>query len=341
MSLLFVGDPHATVAEIPDLQKLIDGIIGLPYQTVVFLGDQFHTHSVLNLDVVDFWQRAAWRLKEAGKICWFLVGNHDMSTSGRGPHAMTTLRGFVEPEHIVDHPRVIADGIVAIPYCHGHEAFDKAQRQAARFAEDQGSRPLDQWTLVCHQTFAGAQYENGFYAPDGFPLDKLVFKKVISGHIHNASEIVAESGLRIKYVGSPRWRTASDAGQSKYLLAYPQGIRGVLQLHDTSDWCSPIEVIEDDNDAFNPLESRRWENSRLTVIVRGEPDRVRRRCAELQALGIAALPRPASTAAPRVSEQAPVMKSFQDFLLAFKGGYGTQGQRLAELVNGYPQWQTT
>jgi hypothetical protein len=84
---------------------------------------------------------------------------------------------------------------------------------------------------------------------------------------------------------------------------------------------------------------RQWGNSKLTVVVSGDPVRVRTRCAELKARGIAVLPRPSTRAAPRVSESAPVMKSFQDFLSAYKPPGGTTGKRLAELVNGYPQWQ--
>lgn len=352
MSLVFVGDPHATAAELGDVQALIDGICELPYQTVVFLGDQFHTHSVLNLEVIAFWKRAVYKMKNAGKEVWMLVGNHDMATSGKGANALITIEDALSrpmDSRIIDKPKIIADGIVAIPYCHTHEEFDAAQRKAYDLVkvwrEPMFGKPGDDpssWTLVCHQTFAGAQYENGFYAPDGFPLEHLLFKRVISGHIHAAAEIVGENGLRIKYVGSPRWRIESDAGQRKFLLAYPQGIRGVLQMHDTSKWCRPIEVIDDTDDSFNALEARRWENSKLTVVVKGEPDRVRRRCAELQAIGVASRPRPTATAAPRVSEGTPIAKSFQGFLRGFKTPYGTAGDRLVELANDcYPQWVAT
>lgn len=340
MSLVFVGDPHATAAELPDVQALIDGLCSLPYAVIVFLGDQFHTHSVLNLEVIAFWQRAVKQLDAAGKTVIMLVGNHDMATSGKGPHALQTLAGSAAT--IVDEPLILADGIVAIPYCHGHDEFDMMQRRALGMVQARADAKPSEWTLVCHQTFAGAQYENGFYAPDGFPLERLVFRKVISGHIHAAAEIVDENGLRIKYIGSPRWRIESDAGASKYVLGYPQGIRGTLQLHDTSKWCRPIEVIEDADDAINPLDARRWPNSKLTVVVRGEPDRVRRRCAELRTLGVAARPRPVSTAAPRVSEGAPVAKAFQDFIRNFQTPHGTSGDRLVQMTNDrYPQWLAT
>jgi len=38
--------------------------------------------------------------------------------------------------------------------------------------------------LFCHQTFDGAKFENGFYAPDGFDFSGIKYEKIISGHIH-------------------------------------------------------------------------------------------------------------------------------------------------------------
>ena len=65
-------------------------------------------------------------------------------------------------------------------------------------------------TVVCHQTFAGSDYGNGFYAKDGINPDLIPQKKIIGGHIHSGQEFG-----KVFYVGSPRWRTLTDANQDR------------------------------------------------------------------------------------------------------------------------------
>jgi UDP-2,3-diacylglucosamine pyrophosphatase LpxH len=333
MSLLFVGDPHVTPTELEDAKGLIQGILARPEKTIVFLGDEFHAHSVLHLDVIDFWQSATSRLLAAGKRVVFLVGNHDMATSGVGAHAIQSITGFNHCPGVVvvDRAMVIADGVVGIPYQPTHRDFEHEQEQALILANGAADA-----ILVCHQTFAGAQYENGFYAPDGLPLEKLRFRNVISGHIHRGATLQHDGG-KVTYVGSPRWRTKSDAGEDKYVLSYPQGAGGDREFVRTGYWCTPIEVLDDTGGDIEKM--RRWKHSRLTIVVSGEADEVKARCRELSAAGYAVLPRPRATAAPRVSESAPVMKSFQDFVGKFRGPHGTPGDRLAARALEYKQWQ--
>jgi hypothetical protein len=96
--------------------------------------------------------------------------------------------------------------------------------------------------LFCHQTFLGGKNDNGFYAPDGISLDLIPQTSIISGHLH-CSQIVG----KCRYVGSPRWMTASDANQEKVIeiIDIEKGTRPFVQCFYTSGICSPIWAIEE------------------------------------------------------------------------------------------------
>src|SRR5208282_3433609 len=64
--------------------------------------------------------------------------------------------------------------------------------------------------LLCHQTFEGSQFENGFYAPEGVDQTLIPQKVVISGHIHNRQTVG-----KVTYIGTPRAVTANEANQDK------------------------------------------------------------------------------------------------------------------------------
>jgi hypothetical protein len=213
MKWLFVGDVHATVQELGDCEKLVDLILEkTDLETeVVFLGDQYHTHATLRIEVVDFWNRALKRVKEKSQGVVLVVGNHDMpNDSSQRVHSL--LANNTDGMHVVDSP-FKRFGIGFLPYYH-----DRAQ-----FVEEANN--LGSATIVCHQTFDGAKYENGFFAKDGVDLKLLKAKHIISGHIHTPA-----SFDRVTYVGAPRWRTASDANIERFLHLYKSGPAGTLEL---------------------------------------------------------------------------------------------------------------
>ena len=267
-STLVVGDIHVTPDELDECRALINGIIELRakhgYEVVVFLGDQFHTHSVLSLQVVAFWRWAVSALRAAGYRQIHLRGNHDMAANGDGPHALEVYRELLDPLDFIVDGATSADGILFIGHHVNEEDFQATIQKMCP-----GHEPR---LVVCHQTFEGAQYENGFYAPDGFDQTKVPGIKIISGHVHRRAVLG-----KVVYEGSPRWRTKSDAGEAKCVVGYPKGMLGDFVTHDTSAYCTPIEVVEDtEGSSF----SRRWVNSKLTVVVKGKPEFVKARAAQ-------------------------------------------------------------
>lgn len=315
-STLVVGDIHATADELPDCQALIDGIVSLKkkYSTVVFLGDQFHTHSVLSLQVVDFWRNAVTVLKEAGYRQIYLRGNHDMAANGEGPNALEVFRELLGNGDCIVTGGYEEDGVLFLAHQVVQKNFEKLVHSK-----------LNPDLLVCHQTFEGAQYENGFYAPDGIDQNVVPSGKIISGHVHKNAQLG-----KVFYPGSPRWRSASDAGEHKALFGFPDGMVGEkVVVHPTSAWCTPIEIVDDTEN--KPFE-RQWANSKLTVIVKGSPEFVKARAATLESQDFAVRRRPDLRASAKVSESQPIGTSMTEFMKSYRGARGTPGDRLAAMA---------
>ncbi|CAB4127245.1 endonuclease subunit [uncultured Caudovirales phage] len=199
--LLLVGDPHVTVEEMPDCQKLIDYTLKVAIEQkvdrVVFMGDLYHTHALVHTGVMEFWRNAFAQFKAKRFKVGVLLGNHDQpGNSESTSHALLAHSGAANVD-VWDTPEMEAD-FGYIPYCHTPDHFVKTAKQLA----DGGAK-----TILCHQTFAGSVYENGFFAKDGVNPDELpAGVQFISGHIHTPQEFGP-----IWYIGAPRWRTLSDA----------------------------------------------------------------------------------------------------------------------------------
>lgn len=231
---LLVGDPHATVEELDDCEGLIDCIVDVfktedHIDAVVLLGDLHHNHAIVHVDVMAFWRRALYRLLETVSRVIIIRGNHDAPTSGSTAHALMSyaeIPGVV----VVDRPMVL-DGIAFVPYTADREAFVAACKDL-----DVGKPPPR--TLICHQTFDGSRYENGFYAGDGIDPALVPQARVISGHIH-----APQSFGKVWYPGAPRWRTVSDANTERLVYVQEFDVEGypaVARRYPTHLWCRAI-----------------------------------------------------------------------------------------------------
>jgi DNA repair exonuclease SbcCD nuclease subunit len=206
---LFIGDLHVQINNLEETASLFDLIDRTVSQEnpdlVVFLGDLYHTHSVVRQEVVALLQDRIGRITSKVIV---LAGNHDGSSplSTRINAVRQTLGGICT---VVDD--------ISGPFEYGPYCFVGFIGSAEEFVRN--LRPAQY--LVCHQTFNGAQYENGFYAPDGIePQVVSSYKQVISGHIHQ-KQIMGN----IFYVGTPRPVTSSEvfelqSGGSKHIYLH-------------------------------------------------------------------------------------------------------------------------
>lgn len=306
---LLIGDVHATPDELDDCQALIGlirQVIELEeVENVIFLGDQYNTHSVMRVEVLAFWREAFTKLKWLDNI-WALTGNHDFCGEGLAIHA---LMAHEEQVTVVDKPTFVFPGVLALPYFSDLEAFRK----------ECSLRPVPP-TLICHQTFQGAQYDNGMYAPGGVDPESIPEKTVISGHIHKPAQFG-----KVTYIGAPRWRTLSDANIDRAIWIYEFDNEGNVvgrKGFDTSVACRKICSLTDSPEA--PVDSAVLTSSAdWRIDVKGPADWIEKRKKELAGPGVRLRTFNTTKATPKLRESEGIDKAFDGFLKKYTPKYGT------------------
>lgn len=212
MKILRVGDPHIRPSNIVEAEKLMQFILDIIKNAKVdrleILGDLFHTHAVVRLEVLEFWDRWLQNFSDIIETV-VLVGNHDQGGDHNSDsHALTVFKRIKnERLKIIDRPTILGS-FGYLPYIHSTSVL----LESARGLASQGAK-----TLVCHATFSGSQFDNGFYAPEGVNPDDIPFDTIISGHIHK-EQIIANG--KVDYPGTAKWDTASDANEHKGVWLY-------------------------------------------------------------------------------------------------------------------------
>lgn len=238
MKYLIIGDLHITkdpevLAEASLFIEWVFSLCGAHDACPLFVGDIYHYHGIVHVEVVDFWHGVFNRaIQRLGKKAIVIPGNHDCN------HAVThTALIAHEKDIILAWPDMclVPSGnpkhsILAVRFYRDPDQFVKTVNDAYA----RGVR-----VIVCHQEFNGAQYENGFYAPGGvdpsiFPPD-LYF---LVGHIHKAQSL----GTNVHYIGSSRQIKTTDLGETK----------GVI-LMDTAPENVSFERIEIPGTVFEPF----------------------------------------------------------------------------------------
>jgi DNA repair exonuclease SbcCD nuclease subunit len=265
LKILRIGDPHIRPNNIVESDLLmsfaLQTAVNAKVNRLEILGDLFHTHSVIRLEVLEFWDK--WLQVFRDKVHTIvLVGNHDQTGdyNKSSSHSLTVFKRLQnENLRIIDAPTQI--GVFGyLPYIHGESEFN----DAAQNLFDSGAK-----ILVCHTEFSGSQYDNGFYSPHGFNPDNIPFDTIISGHIHK-EQIIA--GGKVDYPGTPKWDTASDVNEQKGIWLYEHDDSGKVINRDrisTAHVCTPII-------SFTWLEGQEQpvipEGSRATVELIGSSD---------------------------------------------------------------------
>ena len=237
--VLVVGDPHVQVSNLKDSEKLMDFIIKTAKEkevhSIVFLGDLFHTHAVKRTEVEDFWSRAFNLIEKEDIRCNVLVGNHDQVGSKEKEQLINSLNVFGDTglRTIINKP-VILYNIAYIPYHSNHNDFLKA----AQDLYNDGATEL----LIAHQTFTGAQYENGFFSEEGIDPELIPQKQILSGHIHKSQQVG-----KCFYPGTPKWDTMADANQEKGIWIFSHTTDGQYvdkEFISTDNIVTPITSYE-------------------------------------------------------------------------------------------------
>lgn len=324
MKVMYVGDPHIKPECLDEGRRLIhfivDTIRNEKTRHLVFLGDLFHTHSVIHLSVLGFWKWAfAYIHEELPEVgIWALVGNHDMSGKlGDYNHALMLF----DPKQVtvVDEPINAPWGALMMPYVADAEAFVEVSNL------NRGDSKL----LVCHQTFLGSKYENGIFAKDGVDPNLLDFTEIISGHIHTPQKFG-----KVWYPGSPRWQTVADANVERAIWIIAHGTDEKFGF-TTEKVCRPIyALVEHEGQSVEMPDT----NADIVVDVIGSEKYVKERALELESLGIKVRRFPVSSRAIVVKESDGLQVSFTKFVMQYKSKMGTPNTRIMEIAENRISW---
>lgn len=258
MRFLLVGDVHSTVEDLSDCDALLRYVGQVADQVrpnyILFMGDQHNNHSVVRVEVLDFWTR--WLSRLAGPwTIGMLVGNHDRPHN----HAMSANSLVYTGCEIIAEPKLLGEGVLAVPW----------MADGDKFVRTVGDTKL----VFTHMTFNGAKYENGFFAQDGLSPSLCPNTYFVSGHIHVPSRFG-----NVWYIGAPRWRSASDANTDRHIwsLDVEDGVIVGSQSFSTTGICKSIyRLVDSESEPATPVTYP--QPFRCMVDVHGSEDWVRSR----------------------------------------------------------------
>lgn len=318
--VLFVGDVHATPEELGDCDKLFEMIecvaIAEGADEVCLMGDAYHTHQVIRAEVMNFYRSWFKRWKDKPFRVVTLIGNHDYAGEGNRIHAMQIHE---EQVVVVDKPWM-DQGRMYMPYYSDREKFVADANDIYRDAPS---------VLICHQTFHGALYENGFLAEDGVDPDKLPQLYVISGHIH-----APQSFGKVTYIGAPRWRILTDANTERAIWLYTFSDHGKIEStkpFDTGAVCRKIyHHIETPNGELLPKYLDPKDDWRIDIY--GPQTFIDQREGVLRAGGVKVRTFCTDRPTSKVSEAEGVGTAFRKFLDGFTVRHGTPKDELLNMA---------
>lgn len=326
MKLLLIGDPHVVAEELADCERLMDlvedTIKAEKPDEVVFMGDLHHNHAVIALDVMAFWKRRLEAInRKFGLRPFLIVGNHDRSGDSSNPnHALLAYEGLAR---VVEGCYAMAPTwpgnqpplALLVGYTGNPMLFDEMVK---------GSRTQ---LILCHETFNGAKYENGFYAPEGIDPSRYADKHIISGHIHTPQRFA-----NVTYIGAPRWRTVSDADVKArgLVIIETTGVHvNLLKVIPTDTHCRPIRHVVIDEASFDEYVGPPPKGPRYIVDIYGSVDFIKKHSEHWKGARIRTFPTRLDT--PVVSESEGISKALGNYLTQYQPRHGANRADLAKL----------
>lgn len=319
-----VGDMHVVVDELEDAERCVDYATKVALdqgaEGIIYLGDLHHNHALVNVHIVAFWRRKFREQRAHGFRVIALTGNHDMPGDGTpGAHALLAYEDIIE---VVSQPSACGmEGVMFMPYMSKDDFLAWMKGKYCNLSSIH--------TIFCHQDFDGAQYENGFYSPNGVSPSEVPFQ-VISGHIHSPQRF-----SNVWYVGAPRWRTLSDANIERAIWTVEIEKEGVVPLKawPTSKACKVIRSITLTPEYPDvPIIDLKDE---YRIHIEGPRDFVEEQAAKDFGAGVGTIQ--ISTLitddkAIQVKESEGIAIAFKKYVEAYTPQFGTSKDRLAKLA---------
>jgi hypothetical protein len=318
MNLLFVGDVHATPGDLDECDRLMELVAETAIAhdaQVLFMGDQYDTHDVIRVEVLDFWKWTFSSFEDRKIYPKFLVGNHDQAFAGSPINAMVAHSDFS------GEPFWITDRVFCISYMHDKEEFVRVCNKAVA----EGAL-----TIVCHAEFDGGKYESGMFIPNGVDPSRIK-AQIISGHIHTPQYFA-----NVSYLGSPRWRTANDDQvEERYIYVGKTTAEGITITHKipTSGVCARTVTIQDTKESPFDLAAAKEEygNQKFRVNIVGTREYCKERKRQLASSGVRIKVTPTTTSSIKVRASDGVENAFAKYASGFSPRHGSSMQQVVSL----------
>lgn len=244
MKILRLGDPHVKPSNIKESDRLMAFVVNkcreLKIDRLEILGDLFDTHSIVRLEVLEFWQKWLKLFSEQLFSTIVLVGNHDLI--GSYDSTYSALHVFKELPYCYDHDgRGSGVKIVYEPFIEGKFGYLPYIHDNKKFVEEANKLAIEGATvLISHPNYEGTYYDNGSPITDAVDPNSLdsKFLLLIGGHIHTEQEL-----NRIWLTGTARWLTKSCANKRKGIWLCEHDVTGAMtskEFISTESVCTPI-----------------------------------------------------------------------------------------------------
>lgn len=261
-----------------------------------------------------FWRWFFLEAKRRGIRVIALVGNHDQPGDGRfDGHAMMAHEHLCT---VVWKEVLVEDGVVFVPWTNDKEAFVYACN----------SQPAT-GMVVCHQSFVGSRFENGYYDPAGIDPNLIVQRGIISGHIHTPQEFG-----KVWHIGAPRWRIATDANVERAIWLVTHNKDGSISEKnpiDTGSICRQVRYLIDT--PSDPVQITLDPRHDWRVDIKGPLEWCKAR-EGLYGPGVRVRTFPESTHVPQVRESEGIDQALVKYVEAFTPPNGTERTLLRQMV---------
>ena len=259
-TVLFIGDPHFQISNLPEVDLFIVEITKLANDKqpdlIVIAGDLLHTHERLHTTVLNKANDFVDAMRKISKT-YILVGNHDYTSNTQfltDNHWMNSMKKW-DNVVIVDrvaHENINGLNFVFTPYVYPGRFVEALQT----FGDDSVWKSAD--CIFAHQEFEGCKM-GAIVSVDG---DKwsLDYPTVVSGHIHSRQQ----PQKNIYYSGTPLQHAFGESERN--VVAYFEFNRSGFQLEEIELNLPRKKIVYldvDDVDSFKIPKSE--DKLRLTV----------------------------------------------------------------------------